>query len=421
MPRPPGPRGHWLTGNLEAFERDRLGFMQDVHQQFGPVVAFDRRTTLLADPEMIAKVLRSPSVGIPHDVLLRPVSRQQARDLASVKLLLSPVIRRSQSCEVGPLVNDELGAAVRRCVRRAASSGTLEVEPVTFLEPVISAAVNTYFFGPIDGAHIAPRVSTLLNDLSRLISNPLAPPASWRTPLRRRIEAQYEALSAVVAAVLDQRRADAAPDVATRIITQRQSGNYSSRFIAQMLIGAALAAQRVPAAAAAWMLHLIATNPQVQEKIRTYGTARAYDGTNTYVQAVVLESLRLYPTTWLLQRTVEKSLLMAGHTFEAGHTLLMSPYVVQRAQEHFERPDEFSPTRWLRANNLRTARSGFMPFGDGVRVCPGRHIAAQVLVTVAEKVRDQYDLTETSSRVQADPRTTLLPVGSRLLFRPLAS
>lgn len=30
--------------------------MQDVHQQFGPVVAFDRRTTLLAGPETIAKV-----------------------------------------------------------------------------------------------------------------------------------------------------------------------------------------------------------------------------------------------------------------------------------------------------------------------------------------------------------------------------
>ena len=57
---PPGPRGHWLWGNVKAFQADRLAFMREVARQYGGVVylRFAYRTVwLVTEPEVIESVL----------------------------------------------------------------------------------------------------------------------------------------------------------------------------------------------------------------------------------------------------------------------------------------------------------------------------------------------------------------------------
>ncbi len=39
VPRPPGPEGHWLTGNLRDFRQDRLGFLAECAWTYGVIVA----------------------------------------------------------------------------------------------------------------------------------------------------------------------------------------------------------------------------------------------------------------------------------------------------------------------------------------------------------------------------------------------
>ena len=56
--RPPGPRGHWLAGNLLDYEEDRLGFLQRLRDQYGPVARFGARTTVISDPLIAAALLR---------------------------------------------------------------------------------------------------------------------------------------------------------------------------------------------------------------------------------------------------------------------------------------------------------------------------------------------------------------------------
>ena len=71
--RPPGPRGGLLVGNLEAFERDRLGFLRNVHEEYGDVVRFDRRTTLVSGPDLPSEVL----IGRSAELVLRENFLQQ--------------------------------------------------------------------------------------------------------------------------------------------------------------------------------------------------------------------------------------------------------------------------------------------------------------------------------------------------------
>lgn len=406
----PGPSGHRLVGNLHAYEADRLGFLQGAHAQYGPVVAFDKRTTSIADPGLIRDLLRSSSVGITHDVLLRPVSRRQSAEMSAVRRFLSPMTRRSKSCEIGPLVENELRLALAGL--RAGASGRVPVTtPIDLLEPVISTAVNAYYFGQADAARIAPQVADILDDLSKLIGNPLAPPASWRTPLRRRMESKYDVLVAEVEKLLHDRCHGPRDDLVSEVAAQSSLDRHGSSLVAQMLVGSLLASQRVPAAAASWMLHLLATHVDSQRSIHVAGFRR--HRAEETLRAVVFESLRLYPATWLLQRVAFETVKISGFSFPAGHTFLLSPYVVHRMPSIYERPAEFLPHRWEVGSQLR-AHAGFLPFGDGLHTCPGRHLAVEALTTVAHVMCNEFTLIEEGHRVVADPRTTLLPVGSRL-------
>ena len=59
-PRPPGPKGHWLTGNLREFRRDRLGFLTDCARTYGDVVAIrlgPAKIWVLNHPDLVEEVL----------------------------------------------------------------------------------------------------------------------------------------------------------------------------------------------------------------------------------------------------------------------------------------------------------------------------------------------------------------------------
>ncbi len=58
--RPPGPRQHWLSGNLREFASDRLGTLTRWHRQYGDMVQarFGPRALLfLNHPDLVEEVL----------------------------------------------------------------------------------------------------------------------------------------------------------------------------------------------------------------------------------------------------------------------------------------------------------------------------------------------------------------------------
>src|SRR5262245_9153474 len=57
---PPGPKGHWLGGNLPDFRRDRLGYLTRMAREYGDVVALrfaHRHILLVSHPDLIEEVL----------------------------------------------------------------------------------------------------------------------------------------------------------------------------------------------------------------------------------------------------------------------------------------------------------------------------------------------------------------------------
>lgn len=279
-------------------------------------------------------------------------------------------------------------------------------------ERLFSDAFAEFCFGE-ESAHVAERVGELLDELGRIIGNPFAPPAWVPSPTNRRIGALYRHLFGYVTTGLRLRDGGGEPtawgDLASTVVASNK-GRHSLERIADMLIGAMLAAHRVPAAACAWMLMLVADHP---ESLRTITSGTSGD-TSTEVRRIVLESLRLFPATWMVARVAERPVRVAHWDFPVGHNFLMSPYVIHRDEQVYTDCDRFDPDRWREPSEHHLR---LLTFGAGLHLCPGRTLAEQLLANTLMLVAENHSIERATGPVTPNPRTTLTPDGLRIRLR----
>ena len=121
-------------------------------------------------------------------------------------------------------------------------------------------------------------------------------------------------------------------------------------------------------------------------------------------QAVMLESLRLYPVATALSRTLDKQFRLddirgggasSMVTVPKGCLVGISVWSIHRSERHFPKPTEFRPDRWVTlcpktkrwgkrgANNNNGDsipagnRNAFFAFSYGARSCPGQRFALE--------------------------------------------
>lgn len=120
-------------------------------------------------------------------------------------------------------------------------------------------------------------------------------------------------------------------------------------------------------------------------------------------EAVVLETLRLYPPAWTLGREAVTDTSLAGLAIPRGTQVWMSQWVVHHDESLFPQATAFRPERWLDGLQKRLPRFAYFPFGGGPRLCIGTSFAmveaTLVLATVARRVHLQV----------LDPSPRLLP------------
>jgi cytochrome P450 len=97
-----------------------------------------------------------------------------------------------------------------------------------------------------------------------------------------------------------------------------------------------------------------------------------------YLNAVINESLRLFPPIPLLGPRLSPGLELDGIYVAKGQEMLTSLYSLQRNPLYFPQPDSFIPERWFEAD-VDMQKAAFQPFSTGTRSCIGKHLAMQVL------------------------------------------
>ncbi|KAJ9567398.1 hypothetical protein OSB04_003364 [Centaurea solstitialis] len=155
-----------------------------------------------------------------------------------------------------------------------------------------------------------------------------------------------------------------------------------------------------------WALSLLLNNPhalrKAQEEIdKQVGNDRQVDDSDinklVYLQAIVKETLRLYPAAPLsAPRQFSEDCTLAGYHVPKGTWLMVNLWKIQHDPEIWSDPFEFRPERFLDEAHMHVDVKGrnfeLIPFSAGRRYCPGIGLTLQILHIVLATLLQNFDI-----------------------------
>ncbi|EJF55407.1 cytochrome P450 [Dichomitus squalens LYAD-421 SS1] len=115
-----------------------------------------------------------------------------------------------------------------------------------------------------------------------------------------------------------------------------------------------------------------------------------------YVNAIIKEALRWHhPTPLAVPHTSTSDGEYSGYFIPKGSAVIVNIWSILHNPEYYPRPDEFVPERFMKDGNLDAAvrDPSTVAFGFGRRVCPGRHLADNMLFIYISSVLHTYNIT----------------------------
>jgi cytochrome P450 len=158
------------------------------------------------------------------------------------------------------------------------------------------------------------------------------------------------------------------------------------------------------ATAMSFLLYELAANPQVQTRLREEVCTSLKDNNNKlcyellqklpYLDAVLNESLRMYPPLFALGRKCTKAytcVLKNGEPFviEKDVSILVPLSGLHYDSKYFIAPQRFNPDRFMGADKENVLKYMYLPFGEGPRACLGQRFARlQMKIGIAYIVKN---------------------------------
>ncbi len=205
-------------------------------------------------------------------------------------------------------------------------------------------------------------------------------------------------------------------DVLSMLLAVRdeEGAPMSDGELRDQLVTMLVAGHETTATSIAWALERLLRNPSVMDKLH----ASLLDGDATYLDAVIKETLRVRPVVAQIGRVLTVETVIDGWRVPPRTLVLIPMSVIQRDPDVFPDPGEFRPERFL--NGREPGGYAWLPFGGGVRRCPGASLALlemhAVLTAILLHTRIEADMPEPEKpRVRG---ITIVPSrGGRVVLR----
>ena len=94
-----------------------------------------------------------------------------------------------------------------------------------------------------------------------------------------------------------------------------------------------------------------------------------------YLEACIMETMRLCPPISEHDRTCTKDCVVNGIPFKKGTRIQLSIYASHYDEEFFPEPHKYKPERFLKENADQLIPYTWRPFGSGNRNCLGQRLA----------------------------------------------
>ena len=424
---PPGPKPLPYLGNILAFRRDQLGYLQELQRRYGDMATIyigKIPVVVLFRPEHVRYILTEN----PRNFTSREVAAGLRELIGDGLLTLDGEAHRQQRRIVQPAfhkkrVEGYAGVMVRYTQEMLKSWHVGEqIDVANEMQRLTLGIVAKCLFN-ID---LASEVSELSAAFNALIANPAGLLENF---LNMRIDQPFTAygrrkvairkMDEFIYELIARRRAEGGDvgDVLSMLLAARDEADMlSDTQVRDHTMTFIAAGHETTANTLSWTFYLLSQHAEVREKLlaelRTVlgGQAPTLEDLPKlpYLEWVLNESMRLYPPAWTQGRRSIEAFELEGVKLPAGTMLMFSQWVIHRLPEIWGDPEVFRPERWDPVDGQKVPAWSYFPFGGGPRICIGMPFAQLeaklILATVLQKYAPR---TVPGFRVEPNPMITL--------------
>jgi cytochrome P450 len=418
---------------MAGLHRDPLAVMSGLHRRHGDLVHFrigPQRVFVVLRADLIREVLvkhqksfkKGPGFEAARIVLGDGLLTSESDFHLRQRRMLQPAFHRRRVAAYGAIMVDE---AAR--VGDAWDDGQVRNVALDMSGLALRVVTRALFGTELDDdAHAIGRAVSEVGEFFDYLTIALLP-VLLRTPLPRvrRFRRGIDDLERATARVIASRRsADAAADgdllsilLAARDVEGDGTGMTDDQ-VRDEALTLITAGHETTANGLTWTWYMLGQHPAVEERFHAEladvlaGRSPGVEDANAleYTEAVLLESMRLYPPAWGIERRAVRDQEIGGYVIPAGAAVLMPTYVVNRDPRVYPDPLRFDPERFLGPEAAARPDWAYPLFGAGTRKCIGVGFAMLEAVLVLAELGRRHRLRPASGHdVVPQARVSLRP------------
>ncbi|MBI2825193.1 MAG: cytochrome P450 [Planctomycetia bacterium] len=429
MPKnPPGPRDGLLGLTLGLrFRAWPLEFITEMGRRYGDLTYFRMgvyRAYIVKHPQLVREVL----VGTEKTFRKLPRPIEAIREIDGNGIILSEgeYWRRQRKLLQPAFYADRLArySAVVVDYARQMLDGWQDRTTINVADEMthLACAIITKTLFDYDLRDQADELrealavlsSTYIREMWDLVRLPQWLP----TPRNLRKWRAIGTLDDVIRRIVAQRRADSDPpdDVLTMLLAAMEPGGsaepLTEKQVRDEVMNLFNAGHDATAAVLAWTWYLVATHPDVEQRLLAEVDEVLGDRTATwddvprlrYTDMVINECLRLLPALWSVfprQATVDTEL--GGYRVPKGSWIYVFPYLTQRDPRFFPDPERFDPERFAPGRVESIPPYAFFPFSGGTHMCMGNTFAMMEMKLITATVLQRFRISLAPGHPPVEP------------------
>jgi cytochrome P450 len=397
---------------LHEFSRDRLGALTRWAQKYGDLVAArfgPRYIVFVNHPDLVEEILVNQNRKFIKHYRLRNATRTLGQGLLvsegefwrGQRKLVQPAFHRERIATYAKLMVEFTERMLRswaageiRDVQEDMMSLTLEIVAKALFDAEISN----------DSAQVRMAMETLMRAFALRTASLVSPPHWIPTPMNVKVERAVRRLERTLLNIITDRRkrGEDRGDLLSMLLRAQdvESGRQmSDEQLRDEVMTLFMAGHETTANTLAWAWFLLSGHPEAEAGLHAELTQVLGDRSPSlgdlprlrYAENIINETLRIYPTVWMLGREAIAPVELGGYLIPARTTVFMPQWVIHRDRRWFDDPELFRPERWEGGLMQRISRYAYFPFGGGPRICVGNNFAlmeaALILATIAQKYR----------------------------------